>query len=69
MKNGSDPINDWTGYYEQHEQPRVRDPQKGFIVTANNKMASDNLIHNINRGQFSISRAKRITDIIKEFID
>ncbi|EGR31980.1 penicillin amidase family protein, putative [Ichthyophthirius multifiliis] len=39
IKNGSNPYNDWIGYYNNNEQPRVIDPQKGFIVTANNKVA------------------------------
>jgi len=37
-------------YYTKEEQPRVVDPEKGFIVSANNKIATDNLIHNINVG-------------------
>ncbi|KAL4453701.1 hypothetical protein ABPG74_009597 [Tetrahymena malaccensis] len=68
FQDGTDPKNDWLGYYSKEHQPRIVDPSKGFIVTANNKIASDNLIHNVNRAQNSIPRARRITDLLKQGI-
>lgn len=48
VKDGSDSNNDWLRFYNKSEQPRVVDPRKGFIVTANNKVAGDNLLHRVS---------------------
>lgn len=45
------------------------DPEKGFLVSANNKISSDNLIFNVNRCQNSIPRARRITDVLSKAIE
>lgn len=68
FRNGTDPANDWIAFYNLEEQPRVMDPNKGFIVSANNKIASDNLVHGLNKAQLSIPRARRITDLLSEGI-
>jgi penicillin amidase len=39
--DGSDPRHAWGGYLSWEEQPRCLNPKDGFIVTANNRVASD----------------------------
>ena len=43
VKDGSKREDDWVGYVPYEDQPRVINPKKGYIVNANNKIASDNL--------------------------
>ena len=59
--------NDWVRYYNETEIPRVTNPKKGYIVTANNKIASDNLVGGISMNQVTCCRATKITDTIKNF--
>ena len=38
---GADPVHDWTGLVPDDELPRWRDPDAGFLVTANNRIGAD----------------------------
>lgn len=44
------------------------DPEKGYIVTANNKFASDNLIHHSSIHSISTARGLRINMLIEDLI-
>ncbi len=46
--DGTKSDNDWIGYVEPKDLPRVINPKKGFIVTANNRQMPDNV--NIDLG-------------------
>lgn len=39
VKDGSDSRNDWVGFVRDEEKLHLRDPKRGYIVTANNKPA------------------------------
>jgi len=55
---------DWTGYVPFEELPRVFDPPRGFLVTANNRVVSDRHPHRIARDWPEPYRARRITERI-----
>ncbi len=46
--DGTKSDNDWIGYVKPKDLPRVINPKKGFIVTANNRQMPDNV--NIDLG-------------------
>jgi penicillin amidase len=55
---------DWSGYVPFGELPRVFDPPRGFLVTANNRVASDRYPHRISRDWPEPYRARRIAERI-----
>ena len=55
-------------FYSLEEKPRVIDPDRGFIVTANNKIATDNLVGGISLNQVISGRAVKITEYINAHI-
>ena len=55
---------DWQGFIPPEDVPQLHNPESGFIVTANNKITSDNYPYEIN-GEFAPGyRAERITELI-----
>ena len=61
--------NDWLGIIGNKDTPQIINPKKGYIVTANNKMATDNLIFRKSIHMLPSSRAMRIDQMIRGYID
>ena len=55
---------DWSGYIPFDRLPRVFDPQRGFIATANNRVVSDRYPDPITHDWVDPYRARRITERI-----
>jgi penicillin amidase len=55
---------DWAGYVPFDRLPRVLDPPRGFVVTANNRVVSDSYPYALTRDWPEPYRARRITDRI-----
>ena len=56
---------DWQGFIPAEDVPQLYNPESGYIVTANNRIAPDNYPYAIN-GDFAPSyRAERITELIE----
>jgi penicillin amidase len=55
---------DWAGYVAFERLPRVLDPPRGFVVTANNRVVSDSYPYPLTRDWPEPYRARRMTDII-----
>lgn len=68
IKDGSDSSNDWIGEVKSNEKAFLIDPEKGYIITANNKFASDNLIHHPSIHMISTGRGLRINILVEELI-
>lgn len=72
MANAWLPVPGWTGEHEWRgfipfeEMPRIRNPQDGFIVTANNKQVGDDYPHYISIQYSTDYRARRIYDRLTE---
>ena len=62
---GEDPTYDWEGYVPFEEMPFIYNPEKGFIVTANNKTIGNNFPYYISGLWADPSRAQRINDLIE----
>jgi len=60
---------EWTGYIPYDELPYLYNPAKGYIVTANNPVVSDNYPYFIGADYSPGYRAKRIVDMIKADAD
>ena len=56
---------DWIGFIPYEELPSVINPEQHFIVTANNRVTSDNLTHFIAYDWSPPFRAQRIVNLIK----
>jgi penicillin amidase len=55
---------DWTGYLPANEKPFLLNPTKGFIVTANNRVAGDEYPHYLSDDYLSGYRAERIQEVL-----
>lgn len=66
VKDGSLKEHDWIGYVPFEDQPRAINPKRGYIVNANNKIASDNMKWQLSLNQYTSSRAYRITQVLEE---
>lgn len=67
--DGSKSENDWVGYLPYEDSPRVINPKKGYIVSANNKIATNNLRWHPTASMVITPRAVRIQEMISEIID
>jgi penicillin amidase len=56
---------EWEGWVPYAEQPEVRDPESGYLVTANNKVAPDDFPHHISSDYLDGYRANRISELIE----
>jgi penicillin amidase len=55
---------EWDGWVPYEELPRVDDPARGFVVTANNRIEPDGFPHHITSDYLDGYRARRIEDLI-----
>jgi penicillin amidase len=55
---------EWKGYVPTSEQPHLRNPQRGWIATANNKHVSDDYPHTISHYYAMPDRYVRIAEMI-----
>lgn len=67
--DGSNSDNDWDGYLPSRDLPRVANPKKGFIVTANNRIVPEHVKLDTGATLTSTIRAQRITELIQNDID
>jgi penicillin amidase len=60
----------WTGYIDQDELPYEYDPERGYIVTANQAVVDeDEYPHTLTADWGYGTRSQRITDLIQQKID
>ncbi|EGR32255.1 peptidase s45 penicillin amidase, putative [Ichthyophthirius multifiliis] len=69
LKDGTSSKQDWLRFTNSSENPQMMNPSKGYIVTANNRFASDNILNHLTVNQLSTSRALRINQLIQEHIN
>lgn len=41
--DGTTSANDWDGYVKPKDLPKMKNPKKGYIVSANNRLGPDNM--------------------------
>ena len=69
IKNGSSAYDEWIGITGLEDVAVLKDPPKGYIVSANNRMASSAIKFGTTQAQYSTSRASRIEELIREKIN
>ena len=57
---------EWDGIVPYDEMPQVTDPDSGFLVTANNRIVSDDFPHHVSSDWLDGYRAARIEQLILE---
>ena len=55
---------EWEGKLPYEELPELTDPESGFVVTANNRIAGDDYPHHITSDWLDGYRARRIEDLL-----
>jgi len=63
--DGTTTDDDWVGFVKPRDLPRVINPKKGYIVTANNRQMPENVISDVGATISSTIRAQRITELIE----
>jgi penicillin amidase len=63
---GRDTSFDWVGWVPPAELPRLRDPERGFVVTANNRIAGDDYGYVLGSDCMNGYRARRIEALLEE---
>ena len=67
IKEGFTGEHDWQGYYPTTQNPHVINPEKGFIVTANNKVGTENA--SFETYYATTHRSNMITRLLKSEIE
>jgi penicillin amidase len=62
---GWDSAHEWEGWIAQGELPRLRDPERGLIVTANNRIVGDDYAYFLGAEYLSGYRAQRIEELLE----
>lgn len=60
---------DWDGFVSGSELPRSYNPEKGYVVTANNRQMPDNTVDDIGATSMSTGRSQRIDEMICNWIN
>jgi penicillin amidase len=63
-KPGWDGEFEWEGYVPYSEMPEARDPECGYLITANNRIVPDGSPHHISSDYLDGYRARRIEELI-----
>lgn len=70
VQDGTTTEFDWTGrYVEVKDLPKVINPKKGFLVTANNRQIPDSSVSIVGISNTSPVRSQRITELIRDQIN
>lgn len=64
-RDGSDPRDEWQGLLTFEEMPHLEDPARGYIITANNRVAADDYPQPLSGTWASGHRGRRIREMIE----
>jgi penicillin amidase len=63
--DGADPANDWRGWIAQAQNPHVKDPERGFVSSANQAPADAAYPYYLGWDYASFERGARINEILR----
>jgi penicillin G amidase len=66
FREGWNPAHQWQGRIPWESMPHAADPQRGFLVTANNRVAADDYPYPLSGTWASGHRAQRIRELIEQ---
>lgn len=64
-RDGATGEDEWQGWVPYEELPELRDPERGYVVTANNRVEPDGYPHHITSDYLDGYRAARIEQLIE----
>jgi penicillin G amidase len=67
--NGSDPNDDWPGWVPHEHVPAVKDPERGFVSSANQLYAGPGYPYYLGWDYMSFERGSRINEILASMSD
>ncbi|HYA48773.1 MAG TPA: penicillin acylase family protein, partial [Burkholderiales bacterium] len=62
--DGSDPANDWLGWIPRAHNPHLKDPQRGFVSSANQPATDSSYPYYLGADYASFERGARINEIL-----
>lgn len=65
MLDGTTTAHDWIGYKKVKDLPRIKNPRKGYLVNANNRLSGDFVVDDFGNTITSTGRAQRMTELIE----
>ena len=68
IKDGTSSEDDWLGFLSPEDRVHVVNPEKGYLVTANNKVAGKYYLDDFSKYSIYTARADRIQAMIEEVI-
>jgi penicillin amidase len=63
--DGSDPANDWRGWVPRDQVPHVKDPERGFVSSANQSPVGESYPYYLGWDYASYERGARINEILR----
>ena len=67
-KDASKKENLWTGVLNSDDLPYLVNPEKGYLVSSNNRMTSEHIKHGISHAFSFTHRAVRISELLEGLI-
>ncbi|KAL4445465.1 hypothetical protein ABPG74_004539 [Tetrahymena malaccensis] len=68
IQDGTNRNNDWIGFLPKSQNPHLIDPERGFIVAANNKISPNSAKGFASVNMHPTPRAQRIREMIEQYI-
>jgi penicillin amidase len=65
VSDGTDPAYDWQGWIPQQHNPNVRNPERGFVSSANQESTHDSYPYYLADEFASYERGRRINDLLR----
>ncbi len=69
IADGSDPLHDWQDWIPHAHKPHVKNPERGFVSSANQRPADPSYPYWLKAGYSSPMRARRINERLAEMKD
>lgn len=68
IKDGTNTDHDWLGFLPKNQRMHIVDPVSGYIVSANNRIASGKHANGLNNRNIFTARSDRLHEMIGERI-
>lgn len=65
VSDGTDPLYDWQGWIPRKENPWIKNPDRGFVSSANQESAAENYPYYMDDDFASYERGRRINDLLR----
>ncbi|MFN1834996.1 penicillin acylase family protein [Balneola sp. MJW-20] len=65
VSDGSDPKYDWQGWIPREHNPNIKNPERGFVSSANQESAADDYPYYLDDDFASYERGRRINDLLR----